>query len=115
MYPELFKGLGIMEPKHLIKLNDCITSSASTKEEADWFTWKIKERIGQLWENWCNKEGRWTYRMGQFNGCGGETQWWVKNLSESKGPKQRNQKSITSSQHLKKLQADWVEKKSLSR
>ena len=32
--------------------------------------------------------------MGQFSGCGGETQWRVNNLSGSKGLKQRNKESI---------------------
>ena len=53
--------------------------------------WKLKKELDSM-EKTSNKEGWWTYRMGQFDGCGGETQWWVENLFGSKRPKQKDLK-----------------------
>ena len=38
MYPNLFKGLGKMEPEHLIKLKEDISPSISTKKDTCQFT-----------------------------------------------------------------------------
>lgn len=104
MYPELFKGLGGVEPEHHIKLNGNASPVIHPPMKISiGLHGKLKKELDSM-----EKSGWWT-RLGQFSGFGEETQWWAENLSGSKGQKQRIQKSITIVQNLRKLQADWAE------